>query len=37
MPPDPKSDDELLAKSTRPKPDERAIYEMAELAYQLGF
>ncbi|KAJ5588730.1 hypothetical protein N7537_011408 [Penicillium hordei] len=37
MPPDPKSDDELLAKSTRSKPDERAIYEMAELAHQLGF
>ncbi|KAJ6018563.1 hypothetical protein N7522_002027 [Penicillium canescens] len=37
MPPDPKSDDELLAKSTRAKPDERAIYEMAELAQQLGF
>ncbi|CAG7925989.1 unnamed protein product [Penicillium olsonii] len=37
MPPDPKSDDELLAKSTRAKPDERAIYEMAELAHQLGF
>lgn len=37
MPPDPKSDDELLAKSSRSKPDERAIYEMAELAHQLGF
>ena len=37
MPPDPKSEDELLAKSTRAKPDERAIYEMAELAHQLGF
>ncbi|OQE71137.1 hypothetical protein PENNAL_c0111G05900 [Penicillium nalgiovense] len=37
MPPDPKSDDELLAKSNRAKPDERAIYEMAELAHQLGF
>ncbi|KAJ5443130.1 hypothetical protein N7445_004243 [Penicillium cf. griseofulvum] len=37
MPPDPKSDDELLAKSSRAKPDERAIYEMAELAHQLGF
>ncbi|KAJ6112292.1 hypothetical protein N7523_002114 [Penicillium sp. IBT 18751x] len=37
MPPDPKSDDDLLAKSTRAKPDERAIYEMAELAHQLGF
>lgn len=37
MPPDPKSDDELLAKSTHSKPDERAICEMAELAHQLGF
>lgn len=37
MPPDPKSDDDLLVKPTRPKPDERAIYEMAELAHQLGF
>ena len=37
MPPDPKSDDDLLAKSTRAKPDERAIYEMAELAQRLGF
>lgn len=37
MPPDPKRDDDLLAKSTRAKPDERAIYEMAELAHRLGF
>lgn len=35
--PAPKSDDDLLAKSTRAKPDERTIYEMAELAQRLGF
>ncbi|KAJ5463444.1 hypothetical protein N7475_008388 [Penicillium sp. IBT 31633x] len=33
MPPDPKSDNELLAKLTRAKPDKRAIYEIAKLAY----
>ncbi|KAL2814181.1 hypothetical protein BJX63DRAFT_431581 [Aspergillus granulosus] len=37
MPPDPKKDDDLLAKSTRAKADERAIYEMAKLARRLGF
>lgn len=37
MPPNPKKDCELLAKAARAKPDERAIYEMAELARQLGF
>ncbi|RHZ60740.1 DUF3723 domain-containing protein [Aspergillus thermomutatus] len=37
MPPDPKSDDDLLAKSSRAKADKRAIYEMAELARRLGF
>lgn len=37
MPPDPKKDDDLLAKPVRAKADERAIYEMAELAHQLGF
>jgi hypothetical protein len=33
MPPDLKSDNELLAKLTRAKPDKRAIYEIAKLAY----
>lgn len=37
MPPDPKRDDDLLAKPARAKADERAIYEMAELAHWLGF
>ncbi|RJE16775.1 hypothetical protein PHISCL_10888, partial [Aspergillus sclerotialis] len=37
MPPDPKSDDDLLAKPNRTKADERAIYDMAELASRLGF
>lgn len=37
MPPDPKKDDDLLAKPARAKADERAIYEMAELARRLGF
>ncbi|KAJ5142480.1 uncharacterized protein N7515_001267 [Penicillium bovifimosum] len=37
MPPDPKKEDDLLAKSARAKPDQRAIYEMAELARHLGF
>lgn len=37
MPPDPKSDDELLAKPSRAIADKRAIYEMAELARRLGF
>ncbi|KAL2374952.1 hypothetical protein RJZ57_000560 [Blastomyces gilchristii] len=37
MPPDLKSEDELLAKPNRVKADERAVYEMAELAYRLGF
>ncbi|KAL2812033.1 hypothetical protein BDW59DRAFT_155380 [Aspergillus cavernicola] len=37
MPPDPKKDDNLLAKPARAKADERAIYEMAELADRLGF
>ncbi|EGE83734.2 alpha-1,3-glucan synthase [Blastomyces dermatitidis ATCC 18188] len=37
MPPDLKSEDELLAKPNRVKADECAVYEMAELAYQLGF
>lgn len=37
MPPDPKSEDDLLAKPSRAKPDQRAIYEMAELARHLGF
>ncbi|KAJ5593226.1 hypothetical protein N7537_010130 [Penicillium hordei] len=33
IPPDLKSDDKLLVKSTRSKPDKRAIYEIAKLAY----
>lgn len=37
MPPDPKKDDDLLEKPARAKADERVIYEMAELAHQLGF
>lgn len=37
MPLDPKNDDDLLAKPARAKADERAIYEMAELARRLGF
>ncbi|KAI1829420.1 hypothetical protein DTO006G1_9636 [Penicillium roqueforti] len=37
MPPDPKKEDDLLAKPSRAKPDQRAIYEMAELARRLGF
>ncbi|RAK94832.1 uncharacterized protein BO80DRAFT_420270 [Aspergillus ibericus CBS 121593] len=37
MPPDAKNDDDLLAKPARAKADERAIYEMAELARRLGF
>lgn len=37
MPPDPKKEDDLLAKPARAKPDRRAIYEMAELARRLGF
>jgi hypothetical protein len=37
MPPDPKSDDELLVKSSRAIADKRAIYEMAKLARRLGF
>ncbi|THC86989.1 hypothetical protein EYZ11_013565 [Aspergillus tanneri] len=34
MAPDRKSDDNLLAKPNRAKADERAIYDMAELARQ---
>ncbi|KAJ0418856.1 hypothetical protein BJY00DRAFT_324647 [Aspergillus carlsbadensis] len=37
MPPDPKNDDDLLAKPARGKADDRVIYEMAELARRLGF
>ncbi|ODM16677.1 hypothetical protein SI65_07642 [Aspergillus cristatus] len=37
MPPDPKKDDDLLAKPAHAKADERAIYEMAELAHWLRF
>ena len=37
MPPDPKKDDDLLAKPARAKADARVIYEMAELARRLGF
>jgi hypothetical protein len=37
MPLDLKSDDELLAKSSRAIADKRVIYEMAELARRLGF
>ncbi|KAF5857601.1 hypothetical protein ETB97_005530 [Aspergillus alliaceus] len=37
MPPDPKSSNSLLAKPTHAKADERAVYEMARLAYRLGF
>lgn len=37
MPPDPKKDDDLLAKPARAKADARVIYEMAELAHRLGF
>jgi hypothetical protein len=31
IPLDPKKDNDLLVKSTRAKPDKRAIYEIAEL------
>ncbi|KAL4801661.1 hypothetical protein BDV18DRAFT_164709 [Aspergillus unguis] len=37
MPPDPKIEDDLLAKPTRPRADERVVHEMAELACRLGF
>lgn len=37
MPPDPKNDDDLLAKPERGKADDRVIYDMAELARRLGF
>lgn len=37
MPPDPKNNNELLAKLARAKPDKRIIFEIAELARQLGF
>ncbi|KAJ5158893.1 uncharacterized protein N7500_008544 [Penicillium coprophilum] len=37
IPPDLKKEDNLLAKPSRVKPDQRAIYEMAELTYYLGF
>jgi hypothetical protein len=37
MPPDSKKEDDLLANPSRAKPDQRAIYEMAELARRLGF
>lgn len=37
MPPHPKKDDDLLAKPTLGKADERVIYEMAELAHRLRF
>ncbi|KAL6229549.1 hypothetical protein BDW75DRAFT_249578 [Aspergillus navahoensis] len=37
MPPDPKNDDDLLAKPEWGKADDRVIYEMAELARRLGF
>ncbi|KAH2362976.1 hypothetical protein KXV98_004440 [Aspergillus fumigatus] len=37
MPPDPKRDDELLAKSSRVIADKKAIYEMAEPARRLGY
>lgn len=37
MPLDLKSNDDLLAKSSRAKADKRVIYEMAELARRLGF
>lgn len=37
MPPDPKNDDNLLAKPNRAKADERAVYDMAKLASRLGF
>ncbi|RDH30832.1 hypothetical protein BDQ94DRAFT_180863 [Aspergillus welwitschiae] len=37
MPSDPKKVDDLLAKPIRAKADERAIYEMAELARRVGF
>lgn len=33
MPPDPKSNDELLAKPSHAIADKRVIYEMAELAH----
>ncbi|ODM19123.1 hypothetical protein SI65_05740 [Aspergillus cristatus] len=37
MPPDPKKDDDLLAKPACAKADERVIFEMAELAHWLRF
>ena len=37
MPPDPKKENDLLAKPVRAKANKRAIYEKAELASQLGF
>lgn len=36
-PPDPKKDDDLLAKPAHAKANERVIYEMGELARRLGF
>ncbi|KAJ5185556.1 hypothetical protein N7472_010396 [Penicillium cf. griseofulvum] len=37
IPPDLKKEDDLLAKLSRAKLDQRAIYEIAELARRLGF
>ncbi|KKZ67128.1 hypothetical protein EMCG_07187 [[Emmonsia] crescens] len=37
MPPEPNSEDELLAKSNHVKADEHVVYKMAELAHHLGF
>jgi hypothetical protein len=37
MPPDLKSEDDLLVKLSCAKPDQRAIYEMAELTRRLSF
>ncbi|KAL4889154.1 hypothetical protein BDV59DRAFT_205428 [Aspergillus ambiguus] len=37
MPPNPKNDDDLLAKPARGRADDRVIHEMAELARRLGF
>ncbi|KAB8227896.1 uncharacterized protein BDW43DRAFT_292769 [Aspergillus alliaceus] len=37
MPPDPKNDDDLLAKPNRAMADARTIYDLADLARRLGF
>ncbi|PGH29471.1 hypothetical protein GX50_07785, partial [[Emmonsia] crescens] len=37
IPPEQKSEDELLAKSNHVKANEHVVYKMAELAHHLGF